>query len=136
MAGRAPVVTSTAAQHFWDQCREHTYVLQQCTDCQTVRYPPGRVCPACMSRAVEWVESPGRGTVFSYTTVSRAPSPEFEAWAPYTVGLIDLDEGVRVMGNIVNCQSAEIHVGMPVQVFFQDVGDGVVLPQFEPSRKE
>jgi uncharacterized protein len=83
---------------------------------------------------VKWRESPGHGEVFTFTTVSRAPSKEFDPWAPYTVGLIDLEEGVRVLGNIINCEPDEISIGMPVQVCFQDVGDGVVLPQFEPRR--
>jgi uncharacterized protein len=134
MAGRVPVITSKAAQEFWDACREHKYLLHECENCGTVRYPPGRVCPACLSRDVKWRESPGHGEVFTFTTVSRAPSKEFDQWSPYTVGLIDLEDGVRVLANIINCEPAEISVGMPVQVCFQDVGEGVVLPQFEPRR--
>jgi uncharacterized OB-fold protein len=129
MSGRDPVITSTAARHFWDEAAAGRYVLQQCLECETYRYPPGPICANCTSDRVQWVESPGTGTVFTFTTIHRAPSEAFQPYVPYTVALIDLDEGPRVMGNVIDCAPEEIAIDKRVAVTFQDVG-GRVLPQF------
>jgi uncharacterized OB-fold protein len=129
MSGRKPVITSSAAQHFWDECAKGHYLLQQCTNCETFRYPPGPICWNCAGDGVKWVESPGRGTIFTFTTISRAPSEDFKPYLPYTVALVDLDEGPRVMGNVIDCAPEDIAIDARVEVAFQDVGDAV-LPQF------
>jgi uncharacterized OB-fold protein len=133
MQGRAPVVSGASAAHFWDACREHRYELQKCDSCGRVRYPAIPLCPHCLSRSFTWIESPGQGKVYTFTVVGRAPAPAFEAFTPYVVALVDLDEGVRVMGNIIDCAVGDVEIGLPVQVTFQEVEDGVVLPQFTPT---
>jgi uncharacterized OB-fold protein len=129
MSGRDPVITSSAAAHFWDEVANHRYVLQKCDECGTFRYPPGPICPSCMSDNVSWQESQGQGEIFTFTTVYRAPSAEFDSAVPYTVALVDLDEGPRVMGNVIECPPEDITVTARVSVTFEDVG-GRVLPQF------
>jgi hypothetical protein len=132
MQGRAPVISGAAAEHFWESCRKGRYELQRCDSCSRVRYPATLLCPYCLSRDYTWIESPGFGKVYTFTEVGRSPAPAFDAFTPYVVALVDLDEGVRVMGNIIGCAADQIEIGLPVQVMFQEVEPNVVLPQFTP----
>src|SRR5205814_4069294 len=90
---------------------------------------PRSICPACMSDRIAWIESTGRGTVYSYTIVHRAPA-QFAEDVPYVVALIDLAEGVRMMSNVVGSPPAAVHIGAPVEVVFDDVTPEVTLPKF------
>jgi hypothetical protein len=81
----------------------------------------------------EWKRSSGRGTVYSFTIIHKAPSPAFREKVPYVLALIDLLEGVRMMTNIVECLPDAVEVGMPVEIAFEDLNDKISLPQFKPS---
>ena len=118
-------------QWFWDGVDAHRLLLQRCDGCRRVRQPPGPRCPSCGS--VEWatVEARGRGVVYSWI-VSRHPTEPDDR--PRTVALVELDEGVRLVSNLVDV-TGEPEVGMPVVVTFRDV-DGVTLPQFRPVSVE
>jgi uncharacterized OB-fold protein len=76
---------------------------------------------------------PRTGTVYTYTIVHRAGSAAFAAETPYAIVLVDLDEGVRVMSNMVNCEPEQVSIGMPVRMVFEDVNDEVTLYKFEPA---
>ena len=130
---RAPVVSGAAAEHFWESCRQGRYELQQCDECGRIRYPATLICPNCLSGDYAWIQSPGHGKVHTFTVVGRSPAPAFNAFTPYVVALVDLTEGVRVMGNIIGCAADQIEIGLPVQVTFQEVEPNVVLPQFTPA---
>ena len=88
------------------------------------------MCPRCNS--VEWdtIESSGRGEVFSFVMPQHPPYPWFEY--PYIVVLVDLEEGIRLVSNLCEIAPAEVTIGMPVEVFFEEFDDGLVLPQFRP----
>jgi uncharacterized OB-fold protein len=129
---RTPVITSQLAKHFWDACARGEYLLQACANCGRYRYPVSRICPGCMSRDFDWKASRGFGAVFTFTVVDRAPSPAFAPYTPYVVALVDLEEGVRVMGNIIDGDPSSVTVGMPVSVRFQKIDDETTLPQFGP----
>lgn len=105
--------------------------IQRCPQCGRLRHPPRPMCPACQSLEWDYVVASGRGTVYSYVTYHHRPlaGPE----VPYAVLLIELEEGVRVVGDLVGDQGAA-HVGMPVEaVFFADPGDDQVLPHWRPA---
>jgi hypothetical protein len=126
-----PPVTETT-QAFWDATREQRFLVQRCTTCGNAIAYPREVCPFCAGTALEWEPSPGTGTLYAFTVEHKLPNPVEPGSGPYAVGLIDLDEGVRVMSNVVNCAVDAIVVGMPLQVAWEPLSDGRHLPLFEP----
>jgi len=119
---------------YWQGCRAHKLLLQHCDACAAFRFPPSRVCPHCRSRDARWVESAGRGTVFSWIVVRHpVPAEVYAPEIPYTVALIDLDEGVRMASNIIGCDPDTVTDGMRVSVHFDDVTAGTTLPKFKPA---
>ncbi len=119
---------------FWDGCREHKLLLQKCSECGSHRFPANQVCPHCNSRDAAWVESTGKGSVFSWIVVRHpVPAEVYGAEVPYTVALIDLEEGVRMASNIVGCEPEAVHAGMQVAVQYDDVSPEITLPKFKPG---
>jgi uncharacterized OB-fold protein len=119
---------------FWAGCREHRLLLQRCAACGAFRYPPGPVCPHCRARESAWVQSEGRGRVYSWIVVTHpVPKEVYAADVPYVVALIELDEGVRIASNVVGCAPAEVRGDMRVEVRFDDVAPGITLPKFAPA---
>jgi uncharacterized OB-fold protein len=127
-----PVQDSLSA-NFWKACRNHKLSLQQCSACATAQFPPGPVCKKCRSTDLQWIESTGRGTVYSWIVV-RHPVPKeiYGPEVPYVVALVDLEEGPRMPTNIVGCAPEDVTAHMKVQVVFRDLTDEVSLPQFTP----
>jgi uncharacterized OB-fold protein len=131
VSGRlAPAVTPDT-QFFWDGLREHRLLIQRCAGCGVLRHPPRPMCPAC--RSLEWdaVEASGRGTVRSCVIPHHPPLPWFPE--PYVVAIVDLDEGVRLVTNVVGVDPHAVTIGMAVQVRFETFDDGLVLPLFAPE---
>jgi uncharacterized protein len=127
-----PLRTQDAAP-FWEGCREGSLLIQKCSDCAQYQFYPRVVCVHCGSDRVEFVPTSGRAVVHAFTVCHRPLAPQFAADAPYVIALVDLDEGPRMMTNIVGCEPAEVHIGMPVHVSFRAVTDEVTLPVFEPA---
>ena len=119
---------------FWDGCRDHKLLVQQCKACAKHRWPPRGLCPACHSWTFDWVGLPGTGTVYSYVIVHHSQNPAFAEDIPYTVAeiLVDAKDQIRITSNIVGCPPEKVYVGMPVQVVFEDVADEITLPKFRP----
>jgi uncharacterized protein len=119
---------------FWDAARRHQLVAQRCRGCGAFRFPARDLCSACLSREAEWVPVSGRGTVFSFAIMHQVYHPGFADEVPYAVVVIELAEGVRMLSNLVGCPVADIAVGMPVEVVFEDASPEVTLPKFRPVR--
>lgn len=119
-------------RHFWDGTRERELRLQRCDDCGKVYFPPRPFCPGCASREVRVFKASGRGILYSYVISHRA-APGFEP--PYSIAVVELDEGPRMMTNIVGTpQTPEaLQLDMPVEVVFEPVGDEITLPLFRPA---
>lgn len=117
-------------QWFWDGVERHELLIQRCASCGTLRMPPAPMCGACQS--LEWEPHPatGRGTIHSWI-VSRHPT-ETDA-VPRIVVLVDLEEGVRVVSNVVDAEPAEVDNELPVELTFATYDD-VTLPQFRLVR--
>ncbi len=98
--------------------------------CGHVRFLPSHLCPRCWGTEVEWFAASGKGEVATFTIVHRAPSPEFAGRAPYVIALIDLEEGPRMMANILGDDALAVEIGDAVRVCFEERGDGAALPQF------
>lgn len=127
-------VPDVETRPFWDACREGRLTLQRCTNCGHRRFPPTFYCAKCNSAEHEWIESTGRGRVFSWIVV-RHPVPReiYAVDVPYVVALIELDEGVRIASNIVGIEPEEVTANMAVRAIFKPVTPDVTLPIFEPA---
>jgi uncharacterized OB-fold protein len=121
---------SALTTEFWKAAAEHRLVAPRCNRTGRYFFPPERCVPGTDSTDWSYVESGGRGTVYTFSVVYRPMSPDFEV--PYIVAVVDLDEGCAMLTNIVDCLPDEIRVGMPVEVTFLDV-EGGSLPVFRPS---
>ena len=113
---------------FWEGVNRHELVLERCKQCGTWLHPPRPMCPKCHSLEKEWVPSTGKGTIYSWVTYRESPHPGFKA--PYSVVLVELEEGVRLVSNMVDIKPEEVSIGMPVEVVFDDVAEGITLPKF------
>ena len=103
--------------------------IQRCAECGSLRHPPRPMCPTCHSLRWETVRASGKGTVYSYVVYHHRPPSGLEV--PYAVLLVELEEGTRVVGNLVGADPGSVHVGDPVEVVFvSDDGDDLVLPQW------
>jgi hypothetical protein len=116
---------------FWEGCKQHRLLLQQCLDCHKYRFPPCLTCPYCLSVNSRWVESSGKGSIYSFTVIHQVYGPGWADAVPYIVALIDLQEGVRMVSNIVDCQPTQVTIGANVEVTFADVTPDFSLPQFK-----
>jgi uncharacterized OB-fold protein len=130
--------TNHWTQPFWDATARHELVAAQCTDCGSFRLPPTPFCPCCQSQRITWTVLSGHGTVYSYTIVERAIFAGMDAHLPYVPAVIALEGagGARLISNVVDVEVADLHVGMAVQVVWDDVSDqGVAVPRFRPATR-
>jgi uncharacterized OB-fold protein len=125
----APLLTEDNLA-YWEAARNREFRIQGCADCGKLRHPPRPMCPHCGSLRTDMVPVSGRGTVYSYAILHHPQAPVFDY--PVQAVLVDLDEGVRVLSNIVGVAPDEIRIGMPVQVEFADTRDGWAVPVFRP----
>ncbi len=117
---------------FWEGAKAHELRLQRCRACGEHIFYPRVLCPHCLSEDLEWVRASGRGRVYTYTVVRRPAHPAFKDDVPYVLAIVELEEGPRLTTNIVGVPPEEVHIGMPVEVVFEDVTDEVSLPKFRP----
>lgn len=133
---RRPIPTPTPeTQHFWDGTRDGELRLQRCGDCQNVYFPPRPFCPECLSRTVSIFAATGRATLYSYIINHRAtPNSGFEA--PYSIAVVELEEGPRMMTNVVETEQTPeaLVLDMPLEVVFEAVSDEISLPLFRPAK--
>lgn len=115
---------------FWESAREHRLMLPTCLDCERPHWPPGPVCPHCFSERLTWKQASGRGTVSSWVVVHKAWLPAFAADIPYNAVQVELEEGVRLTGNLVDAPNEMLRVGLPVDVVFDDVTPEATLTRF------
>lgn len=117
---------------FWEGCRQHELRFQQCRECGQVRWPPSDLCPQCHSTTTDWLISRGIGRVYTFAVYHTAFHPGFKADLPYTVAMVELDEGPRLMTNIVDCLTDRVRCDMRVEVTWEDVDERITLPKFRP----
>jgi uncharacterized OB-fold protein len=129
-----PPITEEA-EGFWDATRRRELVLPWCGHCQRAFWYPRPVCPSCLSPDVGWKPASGRGQVHAVSVMYRPANPTMAGRVPYAVALVDLDEGVRVMSNVVGVEASEVKVGMDVAVTWEPMSDGRNLPLFAPDAR-
>lgn len=119
------------SQAHWDACREGKLKVQQCQQCKTYVFIPQPRCTHCQSSELDWVESSGRGKVYSYSVVHRAPRPQFEV--PFAVAIIELEEGWHMLSNVLECPMGDVKIDLPVEVRFRKMTEEITLPYFVPA---
>jgi uncharacterized OB-fold protein len=117
---------------FFFAAREGRLVVQRCTGCGRRRFPPRDICSECLGRKSEWTTSSGRGRVVSFNVMHQVYHPGFVAEVPYAVVLVELEDGGRMLTNMVDCPLERLRVGLPVEVTFEHRSAEVTLPQFRP----
>jgi uncharacterized OB-fold protein len=117
---------------YWQAAREHRLALPKCEDCEKFWFPPSRACPHCLSMNVSFQTVSGRGKVFSFVTFHRVYRPAFAQDVPYVVALVELEEGPRVLTNILGISHEDVRCEMPVEVVFDDYDDEISIPKFRP----
>src|SRR5215470_3201516 len=117
-----PAITSEA-KPFWDAAAQNKLVVQRCRDCRAYVWTPRPACYECGSEELEWTDVSGKGAVYSFTVirqvVGRAASKAFEPDVPYVVAWVDLEEGPRMISNVVGCAVEDVKLGMHVAVTFE-----------------
>ena len=124
---------TTASQPFWDGCGRGELLLPHCTACGHIFYFPRLHCPKCGDREPGWLKSAGRGRIFSFTHVTVSfHGPRWDSQLPYTVVLVDLDEGPRMLSRLIGDDRHKAASGDAVEVVFPEV-EGQRLPFFRRS---
>ncbi|MFC6934545.1 OB-fold domain-containing protein [Actinomadura yumaensis] len=132
-AGRYPLRPAIGQDtaFFWEGVDAGELRVQRCAACGTLRHPPGPMCPRCHSTDRDHVVASGRGTVHSYVVHHHPPVPG--RTPPYVVAVVELEEGVRIVGNVNGCAPEDVKVGMPVRLTFERMDDELTLPQWTPA---
>ena len=126
-------VPDADTEPYWAGIAAGELRLQRCAACGLAVFYPRAVCPHCFGASLTWFTARGTGQVHSYTVVHRAFG-EFADQAPFTVALVDLDEGVRMMTRIVDAEPGQVEIGLPVELTVRQIA-GAELPCFRPARR-
>lgn len=116
---------------FWDAAAEQRLVAQQCAGCGTLHHPPRPMCPHCRSLEFQAAPLSGRGTLYSYAVLHHPRNPAFDY--PVLAALVDLDEGIRVVSNLVDVEPADVEIGMRLEATFAPAADDRWVPVFRPA---
>jgi len=130
--GPVPVPTPES-RPYWEAARRHELTIQRCRACGQWVFYPRASCPHCLSADLEWRRTSGRGTLHTFTVAYRGQK-DFPLGSPYVIAIVELEEGARLMSNLVGVPAdpKAIRIGMPVEVVFEDVSPTVALPRFRP----
>ena len=121
-------------QPHWDGARAGRLMIQACSDCSALRYPFSKLCPHCHSTKSEWRQASGKGTVWSWCVFHRVYFKGFENEMPYSVVLVELDEGVKMYSNLIGVTKEQVRIGMRVRAVFEPATDEVTLVKFEEDK--
>ncbi len=119
---------------WWEAMKRHELYIQKCRDCGDIRYYPRALCTSCLSTRTEWIRARGRGKVYTFTTTYQNQAAGFRESLPYIMAYVELDEGLKMLTNLVECRPEEVKIGMPVEVVYEDVTPEVTLAKFRPAR--
>lgn len=133
MADRPLPIPDRLSAPFWEHARQGRLAFQRCTACGRYQHPPGPLCRACHGSALEFSPVSGRGAVYTYTVTHHRVVPGFDE-IPYAVALIEMEEqeGLRALANLREIEPEKVRVGLPVEVVYEELPNGLRLPQFRP----
>lgn len=131
-------VIQTWGKRFWDDAEKGIFSIQKCDDCGKTNFFPKKICPHCGSENIGWTESTGKGKIYTFCCEKKEyVKLRYGEDEPKIIAMIELDDGCRYVTNIVDCNPEDVHIGMPVEVAFREVGsegDQFTLPVFKPVR--
>lgn len=127
-----PPMADAITLPWWEAAAEHRLLVQRCEDCGHSQLPPSPICSECRSERTGWHEVSGRGEIYTYTTVHRPIAAGQEL--PFVVAVISLEDSgdVRMISNVVEVDPADVKVGMPVELVWEDMSDDLAIPRFRP----
>lgn len=117
---------------YWEGCGRHQLILQRCRSCGTLQHRPRALCVSCLSDEIEHFPASGRGTVYSFTVTHQNQAPGFREALPYVLAYVELEEGVRLLTNIVGCSPENVRIGLPVEVEYAQLEGDIAVPRFHP----
>jgi uncharacterized OB-fold protein len=124
---RSPlIVNNPETQPFWESAAEGRFIVRYCIACNRAHWYPRAICPFCFSDKTEWKQASGNGTVYSYSVMRRVPEP-------YAIAYVTLEEGPKMLTNLVECNFDAIRIGQRVKVVFKPSSEGMQLPMFTPA---
>jgi uncharacterized OB-fold protein len=121
---------TTATEGFWEAARKKELAIQRCSSCDAYRHYPQAMCPGCHSLEWEWTPVSGRGVIHSYTVAHQPFHPHWADKVPYVLATIELEEGVRMVDDMLDLDPEEVRIGLPVEVYFEPVSDEITFPKF------
>jgi uncharacterized OB-fold protein len=122
-----------ASQRFWEAAKRHELLMPRCKRCDRLFFYPREVCPNCLNADLDWQKVSGLGRLFSFTVIHQPANPAFQEDVPYVYAMVQLDEGPRMIANLVDCPPSEAQVDMRVQAVFDDVTPDWTLVKFKPA---
>ncbi len=125
-------VPSLESQPFWDGLRENELLMPRCDACGHRWFPPSLLCPHCSAENWSWAAVSGRGRVFSFVVYHRVYHSGFADEVPYAVAVIELDEGPRMISNVVGIAPDKLVCDMKVEIAYEAISPTVTLPKFKP----
>jgi uncharacterized protein len=120
---------------FWEAAKRHELVMPRCTICDHLFFYPRSECPRCLSNHLEWMQVSGRGRLHTYTVVYQPANAAFRDDTPYIYAVVQLDEGPRMVSNVVECDLDAVSVDMPLEVLFDNVTPEWTLVKFKPASR-
>jgi uncharacterized OB-fold protein len=134
-ASRPRPLPDEVSAPFWEGCRRGELLMQRCAVCARFRFTPRPMCPHCRSFEAEWTRVSGEGSLYSFVICHPPVLPAFAAQAPFAVALVELaeDPGLRMLGNVLGAAPESLRIGQKLRVDFEEIADGVVLPQWRPA---
>ncbi len=118
-------------QPYWDYARQGKLAAKRCRDCAHVHFPPGPVCPECLSKNLEWFATSGRGTLFSWVAFHHPYWECVKPALPYNVVLVKLEEGPLIASNLIDENLAGLKLGMALEAVFEPIPGDMVIPKFK-----
>jgi uncharacterized OB-fold protein len=120
---------------FWEAAKRHEFVMPRCKMCDHLFFYPRSECPRCFSANLEWVQVSGRGRLHTYTIVYQPANAAFRDASPYIYAVVQLDEGPRMVSNVVQCNIDDVRADMPLEAVFDDVTPEWTLVKFRPAQR-
>ena len=118
---------------FWEGTKNNRLLIRHCEDCGEYSYYPRSFCPKCWSENVAWYEASGKATLYTWSVIYSNDMPPFKDRIPYVAAIVDLEEGPRMMTNIIDTEFDDLKVGMALSVTFQAISEDFTIPVFVPT---
>lgn len=129
-------VPQPESDYYWESAANGKLVIQRCKDCGDAQFYPRVFCTVCSSRAVDWIQSSGKGTLFTFAIVHQPPHPGFADDVPYITAIVELEEGVKMPSQVIGIDPdpEKLSIGMALEVVFEKATDAISLPKFRLAK--